>query len=30
MALGLANRTPPKKQSVYASRGVLAVDLNAA
>lgn len=30
MALGLANRMPPKKRSVYASRGVVAVDLNAA
>lgn len=30
MALGLASRTPPKKRSVYASRGVLAVDLTAA
>ncbi|HWA00387.1 MAG TPA: terminase TerL endonuclease subunit [Caulobacterales bacterium] len=30
MALGAAQRTPPKKRSVYASRGVMAVDLSAA
>jgi len=30
MAVGLANRMPPKKRSVYGARGVLSVDLNAA
>ncbi|WP_028002953.1 terminase large subunit [Sinorhizobium meliloti] len=30
MAIGLAARTPPKRKSVYASRGVLTLDVNAA
>src|SRR5690606_35613805 len=29
MAIGLASRTPPKKQSVYRSRGVFSVDVAA-
>lgn len=30
MALGLAGRTPPKRKSVYQTRGLLTVDVNAA